>query len=145
VREDNFVHLESGLVHQTAGDNVHHIERVVLQVVPRVRRHRLVVLIDGEEGRVGILGYEGGRGHQHEPPVLGEKGTLAVELLAARRYGHREPQLEEPVEHAVADSETHRKGLTWHGGPGLRSLLKTITMNKKGLLLNKFTSVIYHA
>ncbi len=78
-----------------------------------------------------VLGYEGGRGHQHEPPVLGEERTLAVELLAARRYGHREPQLEEPVEHAVADSE----GFKCHRFTGLWSLFKTMTMNKNGLFV----------
>ena len=95
--EDNLVSLEGGLVHETAGENVHHIEGVVLQVVPRVRGHRLVVLIDRVEGRVRVLRHKGGRAHQHEAAILGEEGTLPVQLLVAGRYGHGEPQLEESI------------------------------------------------
>ena len=106
--EDNLVRLEGGLVHETAGENVHHIEGVVLQVVPRVRGHRLVVLIDRVEGRVRVLRHKGGRAHQHEAAILGEEGTLPVQLLVAGRYGHGEPQLEEPIEDTVSNPRTRR-------------------------------------
>ena len=79
VREEDLVRLEDDGVGDDAFGDLDGVEGVVLERVPRVGRHRLVVPVQLVHRRVVLLGDERGRAYDHVLAVLREEAALPVE------------------------------------------------------------------
>ena len=83
VGEEDFVGLELDLAGEDALGDLDAVEGVVLEGVPWVGADGLVILAELLHGRVVVVGEVGGGADDDKVAVLGEEGTLAVELLDA--------------------------------------------------------------
>ena len=80
VREEDLVRLEDDGVGDDSLGDLDGVERVVLERVARVGRHRLVVTVQLVHWRMVLLVDERGRPHDDVLAVLGEEAALPERL-----------------------------------------------------------------